>query len=125
MQQIFFLKIAIASDIFYLFLHIDNEYAIPIPIIFLLFIPKTESAPRFAFYNIVRMRNQLFQVLSDIESEALEETKNKTLSEINENLLNLRFRNFTNINGEGLNVYVGSRGKEKRILPFLYNVSFC
>ena len=71
------------------------------------------------------MRNQLFQVLSDIESEALEETRNKTLSEINENLLNLRFRNFTNINGEGLNVYVGSRGKEKRILPFLYNVSFC
>ena len=44
----------------------------------------------------------------------MEEIKKKTLSEINEKLLNLRFRNFTNINGE--NEYVGKQRKGKRRL---------
>ena len=45
------------------------------------------------------------------------------MAEINEKLLNLSFRNFTNINGEDPNVFVGKRRKEKRIIPFFIKVS--
>ena len=45
------------------------------------------------------------------------------MAEINEKLLNLSFRNFTNINGEDPNVFVGKRGKEKRMIPFFIKVS--
>ena len=70
------------------------------------------------FCTSLRIRNQLLQALADIKSEALEEMRNKTLSEISEKLLNLRFRNFTNINGE--NEYIEKQRKEKRRLPLFY-----
>ena len=46
-----------------------------------------------------------------MKSEDLEKMKNKSLSEISKRLLNLRFRNFTNINGE--NVLIGKQRKKK------------
>ena len=45
------------------------------------------------------------------------------MAEINEKLLNLSFRNFTNINGEDPNVFVGNKkGKAKRMIPFFIKV---
>ena len=49
--------------------------------------------------------------------------KNKTLSEISNKVLNLKFRNFTNINGE--NVFIGKQRKEKGRLPILIKVCMC
>ena len=94
----------------------------------LLLYPKGSPPPHpptptyeIAFFSSDRIRHQLLQALAEMKSEDLEGMKNKSLSEISKKLLNLRFRNFTNINGE--NVFIGKQRKKKGRLPFFIKVS--